>query len=166
MKSSSLEIHPEGDRTLLFSGVWTQLQLKLSLNQLWVTSKPGLAHPEDCGRDTGWSVWRGQCMDHFRGPCARTDPSKARDPCRFRKKNDRKNGDQFWKFTDGRSRDVTVPKDQLGNSSSAAPYSLAPKPSQIHAVGTAGELRIPMAAQSKDVPGAAGTPIPEPWKSL
>lgn len=65
MKSSSLEIHPEGDRTLLFSGAWTQLQLKLSLNQLWVTSKPGLAHPEggvggtqggQCGVVSAWTI--------------------------------------------------------------------------------------------------------------
>lgn len=164
MKSSSLEIHPEGDRTLLFTGVWTQLQLKLSLNRLWVTFKPGLAHPEGCG-----GTWGAQCAvvsawTFFRSPCARTDPSKVRDPCPFRRKNDGRNGNQVWKFTDGRPRDVTIPKDELGDSNSVAPYSLpsvvpyplAPK-SQIHAVGIAGELRIliPVSSKAKDLPGAA-----------
>lgn len=44
---------------------------------------------------------------------------------------------------------MTAPKDQLGNPSAAAPSSLASKPSQIHAAGTAGELRTLIPAPSK-----------------
>lgn len=99
MKSSSLEIHPGGDRGLLFSGVWTQLQLKLSLTRLWVMSKPGLAHPEGSGDGQRGVV--SACI-LFRSPCApkkQREPSKARD--HFRKKNGWKNGDLVWKSVDG-----------------------------------------------------------------
>lgn len=76
-------------------------------------------------------------------------PPKQRIRVLLGKKKGRKNGDQVWELKGGRSRDVTVPKDQLGKPRSAAPSSLASKPPQILTVGATGELRILIPASSK-----------------